>query len=88
MRINACLTSDFDTKVDFLLQKTGLSITDLIKDALNQYYNKMISEESVSYRIIAEAGFIACGESDEKLSPEYKNMSADKKSGQSLFILS
>ena len=73
MRINARLNHDLDEKVEFLRQKTGLSVTDLVKIALSQYYNRVVCEEQNPNEILLNSGFIGSGLSDENLSENYKS---------------
>lgn len=76
MRINARLDDEYALKLDYLQRQTEKSVTEIIKLALDAYYQEF-SRQHNPIDMLTESGFIGCGESDSNLSTDYKSEYAD-----------
>jgi predicted transcriptional regulator len=72
MRINARLDDSRSQKLDFLARTTRLSTSDIVKQALDVYYEQVRSRRPAPAAVLAETGFIGCGEASPELSDNYK----------------
>ena len=72
MRINARLDEDRTQKMEYLIRKTGMTISEVIKQAIETYYNSVSSQKTNPVEIFNQSGFIGCSESHEDLSETYK----------------
>jgi predicted GNAT family N-acyltransferase len=74
-RINARLDPVLAGKVAELRKLTGKSASDIIKAALEAYYEHTKESSAVSpMQAFMDAGFVACGESDQDDSVNYKEL--------------
>lgn len=86
MRINARLDNDQSRKLEFLVQKTGTNITQVIRDAIEAYFKQLTTQAESAEPVLRQNGFIGCAEADEELSLRYKETfgkSLEIKSGHS-----
>lgn len=72
MRLNARLDDELARKVEFLKETTQESYTDILKKALNLYYEQVSAGKSKPIDLIRKNLFVGCGEAVEDLSKNYK----------------
>ncbi|MFN6488314.1 MULTISPECIES: CopG family transcriptional regulator [unclassified Nostoc] len=77
MRINARLDDEYADKLAYIQQQTNQAVTDVIKSALELYYQQLQQQQKNSFSMLTETGFIGCGEADPKLSINYKSILRD-----------
>ena len=72
-RVNARLDADRMGKLEQLAKSTGLSISDVIRDAIDHYAELMSTQSGPSaYEIMQSIGFIGCAKGPKDLSANYK----------------
>ncbi|MEH2374528.1 CopG family transcriptional regulator [Nostoc sp.] len=76
MRINARLDEEYADKLAYIQQQTNQAVTDVIKSALELYYQQLQQQKN-PFSMLTETGFIGCGEADPKLSVNYKSILRD-----------
>ena len=72
MRINARLDESRSQKLEFLARATHLSTSDIIKQAIDLYYEQVRSGRLRPVEVLTASGFIGCGEASPDLSARYK----------------
>ncbi|WP_295438147.1 ribbon-helix-helix protein, CopG family [uncultured Thiodictyon sp.] len=77
MRINARLDEDQARKVDYLRERTGQSVTDVIRAAIERYHAQISAQRERPAAVLARTGFVGCGEADANLSRDYKRLLAE-----------
>ncbi len=70
MDINANLNGETAEKIIFLQKKKALDVEDVLKNAVDVYYEQEINKHKSTYEIFAESGLIACFEGDSNLSKD------------------
>ena len=73
MRINARLDEDTGKKMEYLRQQSGKSQTDIIKNAIDLYYESRRSKARAKITTLLESDFIGCANGPADLSDDYKN---------------
>jgi competence protein ComGC len=77
MRINARLDEEYVNKLIYIQQQTNQGVTDVIKSALDLYYQQLKNEQKTSLELLEQTGFIGCGQSAPDLSVNYKSILKD-----------
>lgn len=72
MRINARLDEVHSKKLEYLQDATQGGVSDVIKQAIDLFYQKVRAERSNASAMLRRAGFIGCGEASADLSETYK----------------
>jgi hypothetical protein len=73
MRVNARLESDRATKLNYIRQRTNQGTSEIMKVAIDFYYEKLRQETPVKpLQLLRESGLIGCAEGDADLSVNYK----------------
>ncbi|MBD2278648.1 CopG family transcriptional regulator [Anabaena cylindrica UHCC 0172] len=73
MRVNARLDSDRASKFNYIRQRTNQGASDIMKVAIDLYYEKLHQESPVKpLQLLRESGLIGCAEGDSDLSVNYK----------------
>ncbi|MCC5606392.1 CopG family transcriptional regulator [Nostoc sp. CHAB 5834] len=72
MRINARLDDEYADKLAFIQQQTNQAVTDVIKSALELYYQQLQQEQKNALSMLTQTAFIGCGHTDSDLSGNYK----------------
>jgi len=73
MRVNARLDSDRATKLNYIRQRTNQGTSEIMKVAIDFYYEKLRQETPVKpLQLLRESGLIGCAEGDADLSVNYK----------------
>ncbi|MGB7415027.1 MAG: ribbon-helix-helix protein, CopG family [Thermosynechococcaceae cyanobacterium] len=70
MRINARLDDEYAMKLSYLQRQANQSVTEVIKAALDAYYQALTPVEALD--ILTQNGFIGCGEAEANLSRQHK----------------
>ncbi len=73
MRINARLDPDRSRKLDFLLRMTDQKISEIIKRAIDSYYEQVRRSRPRPAEILTAAGFVGSAKADPDLSARYKD---------------
>lgn len=73
MRINARLDQDSDRKLAYIQQQTSQGVTDIIKSAIDLYYQQLQAAAKHPLSLLTQTGFIGCGRADADLSVNYKS---------------
>jgi hypothetical protein len=73
MLINTNLDDSLAEKIDYLLKTTQLTLSDILKNSVNLYYELTRISPADRLKAFEESGFIGCGEGDAHLSVNYKN---------------
>ncbi|MDQ3261780.1 MAG: ribbon-helix-helix domain-containing protein [Pseudomonadota bacterium] len=72
-RVNARLDADRMHKLEQLAKTTGLSLSDVIRDAIDHYAAaKQVQNGPSAYEIMQRIGFIGCAKGPKDLSTQYK----------------
>ena len=73
MRINARLDSEHSKKLEQLRKHYNLSVSDVVKQAIDAMYAQQINESKTKLEALLASEFISCSEGPEDLSSNYKN---------------
>ena len=77
MRINARLNEEYADKLAYIQQQTNQAVTDVIKSAIELYYQQLQQEQKNALSMLIQTGFIGCGQTDPDLSINYKSILRD-----------
>jgi len=77
MRINARLDEEYADKLAYIQQQTNQAVTDVIKSAIELYYQQLQQEQKNALLMLTQTGFIGCGQADSDLSVNYKSIFRD-----------
>ena len=77
MRINARLDESRSRKLEFLSRATDLSTSDIVKQAIDVYYDQVRGQRPLPAEVLSNSGFIGCGETSPDLSERYKEAVRD-----------
>ncbi|MEH1908787.1 CopG family transcriptional regulator [Nostoc sp.] len=77
MRINARLDEEYADKLAYIQQQTNQAVTDVIKSAIELYYQQLQQEQKNALSVLIQTGFIGCGQADPDLSVNYKSILRD-----------
>ncbi|MHC5773165.1 CopG family transcriptional regulator [Nostoc sp.] len=77
MRINARLDEEYADKLAYIQQQTNQAVTDVIKSAIELYYQQLQQEQKNALSMLIQTGFIGCGQADPNLSINYKSILRD-----------
>jgi hypothetical protein len=73
MRVNTRLDSDRTSKFNYIRQRTNQGASDIMKAAIDLYYEKLRQETPVKpLQLLKQSGLIGCAEGDADLSVNYK----------------
>lgn len=72
MRINARLDEEHAAKLDYLLEASHGKVTEVVKHAIDLYYDEMKRREGEGARRLLSSDFIGCAAGEEGLSAHYK----------------
>jgi hypothetical protein len=72
VRINARLDRAASKKLALLKKRTGLTTSEILRAALEQFYARQTQPESSAREILAQTGFVGCAAGTEDLSTSYK----------------
>ena len=73
MRINARLDSEHSKKLEQLKKNRNLSVSDIIKQAIDLMHTQENSERKIKLEALLTSDFIGCGQGPENLSENHKN---------------
>ncbi len=77
MRINARLDEEYASKLAYIQQQTNQVVTDVIKSAIDLYYQQLQQQQNNPFSVLTQSGFIGCGQADPNLSANYKQILKD-----------
>lgn len=73
MRVNARLDQDRSRKLAMLRQITELKVSEIVKRAIDVYYDQVKGTQASPAEILTAAGFVGCARTDPDLSETYKD---------------
>ena len=73
VRLNARLDEALAKKVEYLKRKTSGSTTDVLRRAIEHYYDSARKSSVQAAKILEETGFVACASGPSDLSTRYKD---------------
>ncbi len=73
MRINARLDEDHKRKLEYLMRATDLTVSNIIKQAIDALYERVQRSEGKSRDLLMESGFVGCADGPKDLSVIYKD---------------
>lgn len=72
-RLNARIDDQLAEKLQHLREVTSMSVTDIVKAALEAYYERFEAERRREARsVFSDVGFVGCASGDVSLSSRYK----------------
>jgi hypothetical protein len=71
-RVNARLPEDDAKKLAYLAKIERKSVSDIVRTAIQRYYDEKKSEEAAASGMLFRIGFVGCGEAEPDLSKNYK----------------
>ena len=72
MRLNARLPEELARKLEALERATGQSTSDVVRAALERYFNEVCGPRRAARDAIRSSGLVGCGEAEADLSVSYK----------------
>jgi hypothetical protein len=72
MRLNARLTDELARKLEALERATGQSTSDVVRSALERYFDEVCGPARSAKNAILGSGLVGCGEAEADLSATYK----------------
>ncbi|BBC23500.1 CopG family transcriptional regulator [Pseudanabaena sp. ABRG5-3] len=76
-QINTQIDPATTDKLTYIQQQTNQTIADILRDAIDSYYQKLKHQhEKTSFEILEESGFIGCCSVESDLSTNYKQVLA------------
>jgi hypothetical protein len=77
MRVNARLDDDHSRKLEVLTRLTGSTVTDVLKRAIDLYYETLGRDRRRAAEVLEEQRFIGAAAGDPNLSETYKALLSD-----------
>lgn len=72
MRVNARLDGDRAHKFNYIRQHTNQGVSEIVKAAIDLYYERLRQESPKPLQLLQQAGLIGCADADPDLSVNYK----------------
>ena len=72
MRLNARLSDDLASKLDALQQATHRTASEVVRAAIERYFEEICRPAHSSRDAILASGLVACGDGDADLATTYK----------------
>ena len=76
MQINTKLTEAEANKIAFIQQQTQQDIGEILRSAIDIYYQNLQASQKTPLQILEETGFIGCCSVEKNLSTTYKTVLA------------
>jgi len=76
-RVNARLDADAAEKLATLAKDDGMSVSDVLRIAIDRYYEQSRAAHAVATGALERNGFVGCAEGDSDLSTTYKHHLTD-----------
>ncbi len=73
MRVNARLDQDRSQKLAALVQMTELKVSEIVKRAIDVYYDEIKGTRSSPAEVLTASGFVGFAKADPNLSETYKD---------------
>ena len=73
MRLNARLSEELAQKLEALERATGQSTSEVVRAALERYFNEICGPDRSAREAIYLSGLVGCGEAEAHLSTTYKS---------------
>ena len=76
-QINTQIDPATTDKLTYIQQQTNQTLSDILRDAIDSYYQKLKHQQKkTSFEILEESGFIGCCSVESDLSTNYKQVLA------------
>ena len=76
-QINTQIDPETTDKLTYIQQQTNQTLADVLRDAIDSYYQKLKQEQKKTpFKILEESGFIGCCSIESDLSTNYKQVLA------------
>jgi predicted metal-dependent hydrolase len=76
-QINTQIDPVTTDKLTYIQQQTNQTLSDILRDAIDSYYQKLKHQhKKTSFEILEESGFIGCCSVESDLSTNYKQVLA------------
>ncbi|MFM7602580.1 MAG: CopG family transcriptional regulator [Pseudanabaena sp.] len=76
-QINTQIDPATTDKLTYIQQQTNQTLSDILRDAIDSYYQKLKHQkQKTSFEILEESGFIGCCSVESDLSANYKQVLA------------
>lgn len=72
MRINARLDDERSRKLEYIKSVTGTGTSDIIKQAIDDAYDRVRASSVDAAKTLMRVGFVGCGDGPPDLSENYK----------------
>jgi hypothetical protein len=72
MRVNARLEPEVAQKLSWLKAATGGSTSDVLRCAIDVYFEQSVGQQRLPYPALEKAGLLACADGPRDLSRTYK----------------
>ncbi len=72
MEVNATVNDDIAHKISLIQQQTQQDLSEILKHAIELYYQSLHTPPKTPLQILEESGFIGCFQDDPDLSTNYK----------------
>jgi len=78
-QINTQIDPATTDKLTYIQQQTNQNLSDILRDAIDSYYQKLKHQyKKTSFEILEESGFIGCCSVESDLSTNYKQVLANE----------
>jgi hypothetical protein len=74
MEVNAQVNDDIANKLNFIQAQTKQDLSEILKKAIELYYQTLKTPQKTPLQILEESGLIGCFEDDPNLSSNYKQV--------------
>lgn len=74
MQINTQLNESDASKLAYIQQQTNQDVTEVVKHAIDLYYQQLQVKHKNPLTLLEQTGFIGCGEASPNLSVNYKSV--------------
>ena len=74
LEINAKINEETADKLAYIQQQTAQEINEILKLAIDNYYQLMAPEKPTAFELLEQSGFIGCCSVETELSVNYKSV--------------
>lgn len=74
MNVNAQINDDIADKISFIQAQTKQDLSEILKKAIELYYQTLQTPQKTPLQILEESGFIGCSSAESDLSINYKQV--------------
>ncbi len=74
MEVNTQISRDTENKINFIQSQTKQDLSEILKNAIELYYQTLQTPQKTPLQILEESGFIGCASIESDLSINYKKV--------------